>query len=129
MRPARGMTLLEAIVAGFILIVATFSLLNLYPLGRLAVRRGEQTLQADNLASSILSQQRGRPFSELEPATLRPDPVRIGGTEYRVRVDIASPVEGSSDLRAIRVTVTWEFRGRRELVQEVWVHRAMQRSL
>ncbi|MEW6279652.1 MAG: hypothetical protein AB1758_13575, partial [Candidatus Eremiobacterota bacterium] len=90
------------------------------------------TLQADNLAGSLMSQWRVAAFDSMAPgAVARPDPVTIDGVDYSPMIECLA-VEGLSpdQVRSLRVTVRWEFRGKaHRLVRELWVHRALQRSL
>lgn len=118
----RGFALIEAVFAfalvGFMLVVT----LNLLPSSVVAVRKGEERLQAENLARSFLEQARGASFGSLAPGTTD---LESPLPQFIVQQEVY-PVDGADpdQLLGVRITVSWTARGRpQELVREVWVSR------
>lgn len=116
----RAFSLLETVFAialvGFILILVV----NLVPSSVLAVRRGEEQLQAENLARSVLEEARAAPFSALAVGTSTPpspDP------NFTLSREVFAVPNASVDRTlGVRVTVGWSRSGRpQQIVREVWV--------
>lgn len=121
----RGLSLLESIVASFLLVLVVFSLLNLYPMISLSSHQGRQMLQADNLARSTLAELRCQKFSELVPGTVRDlEDVVLDGITYHRQVTFFRP-ESVASARVVGATLItrWSFRGtQRQLIRELLLH-------
>ncbi len=121
-----GFSLIETVVAIFLLSLLTVVLLNLYPSSVLAVRRAEQIQTADSLAQSVLSQAASRPFSSLLVGANEALPeTEVGGQTYQATLSIRAVAGADVEtLKALQVTVRWSERNKsREVSHEIWVPR------
>ncbi len=124
-RSLAGLSLIESILASFLLVLVLFGLLNLYPVLSLSAHQGKQMLQADNLASSTLAELRSGPFTALVPGTVRTlSPVVLDGLRYDREVTLFLPDKSSSKrMVGAILTVRWSYRGvRRQVVRELVLH-------
>lgn len=121
---SRGFSLVETILAAFILSLITMAVFNIFPSSVMAVKRGEMELEADSIAAQILEEHRARPFEELVLAGPAPlAPLTLGGTKFEPFLQI-DDVPGCSDqhLRAVRVEVRWSHSGKSySLAREAWI--------
>ncbi|MCA9792677.1 MAG: hypothetical protein KC910_12810 [Candidatus Eremiobacteraeota bacterium] len=120
----RGLSLIETVVAAALIGLVVLLVTNLFPLSLTGVRQQEQYLQADLLAGSVLADQQMVPFDQLTPGDRQVlDPVEADGVSYVPTVEI-DRVSGSdvAYLKAVRVTVRWQYQGLpRQTVEETWV--------
>ncbi len=105
----RGVSLLETILAGFIISLVTMAVFNIFPTSAMAVKRGEMQLLADAIAERELEQLRVAPFDSL---ALGPGPAVAPETRYGTTFNTAitiSRVPGSDEdvLKRATVVVTW----------------------
>lgn len=119
------MSLLETILALFLLALMVLMLANLFPSSVLTARRGETRVEADLLAESILAEQMTRPFDELvlgPPTDLSPV-AGEGGMTFLPTLEIFQvDTRDVTYLKGLRVTVRWQRQEhKREVVHEVWV--------
>lgn len=119
MKGQRGLSLLETIFAFVLVGFSVIFVFQLLPSSVVAVRRGEEQLQAENLARTFVEEARSAPFQTLSlgsTALTAPEPFSVEREIYSVSG--ADPAH----LLGIRVRVQWSARGRSyELVREVWV--------
>lgn len=120
---ARGLTLVEIIISLLILSLVFILVLNLFPSSMATARRGEQILQADTIAGSLLDEYAARPFGQLNTGTENLSPIHEGGVTYNPRIEIGNVAGSDSDhLRSLRAVVEWEIRGQtRRAVHVLWV--------
>ncbi len=121
----RGLSLIEAIVAMFILLLVLIFVSNLFPSALTAVRVAGQKSQADALAGGLLAEWQARPFSELAVGAPVTRPPQDGfGTRFDSQIEffpVTEPKIRAERMRKLRATVTWTDRGRTyQLVREVW---------
>lgn len=120
----RGFTLIETILATFILSLITMAVFNIFPSSVMAVKRGEMELQADSIAQQYLEECRAQPWEELVvgPAVALPQ-VTSAGTVFRPRLRVlAVPGSDVNHLRAVRVTVDWTHSAKsHSMVRESWI--------
>lgn len=105
----RGISLLETILAGFIISLVTMSVFNIFPTSAMAVKRGEMQLLADSIADRELEQLRVAPFDSFPlgpgPAVA---PESHHGTTFNTVITIGQ-VTGSDEnvLKRATVVVSW----------------------
>ncbi len=121
-RTPRGFSVLEALVAGFVLTVILMTVLDLLPASLLAVGRSRHTVVANALARSILEGQRASGFSNFDhtPALT---PVIDDNTTFTPLFEVVdvSAQANPARVKGIRVTVTWTEHSRlRSVSQELW---------
>jgi Tfp pilus assembly protein PilV len=119
----RGVSIVEALAAGFVLTIVLMTLLDLLPASLLAVSRARHTETATNLARSLIEDRRAAGFGLFDtPPTLTPL-VEDGTTfvpQFQV-VDVSAQANPAR-VKAIRVVVVWqEHGGLRSLSQELWL--------
>lgn len=121
---ARGFSLIETILATFVLSLITMAVFNIFPSSVMAVKRGEMELEADSLAQQQLEECRARPFDTLTVGPLPAvAPVTVTGTTFAIRGRVR-PVAGSSvdHLKAIEVTVEWTHSAKSHtIIREAWI--------
>lgn len=124
----RGFSLLETVLATFIMSLITMAVFNIFPSSVMAVKRGEVELQADAIAQQILEEHRAKPFEELVigPAIALPQ-VTLGGTVFRPGVRVFEVGSGANaanpdHLKAVRATVDWTHSSiSHSLAREAWI--------
>jgi prepilin-type N-terminal cleavage/methylation domain-containing protein len=119
----RGLTLIEVIVSLLILSLVLILVLNLFPSSMAAARQGEQIVCADTIASSILDECAGKPYSQLVVGVTYLEERKFDNVVYRPRIEVLEFVGYDPDnLKGLRATVEWDVRGQtRESVHELWV--------
>ncbi|MBI3925991.1 MAG: prepilin-type N-terminal cleavage/methylation domain-containing protein [Armatimonadetes bacterium] len=125
MSPRRGFSLLETVVAGSLLALVMLLLFNLFPSSMLALRQGEQQIQADAVAQSALDQVRSEGYGKLQPGEVRRlQPVRRGSLVYTPTLEVFQVADADPNLlKGLRTTVSWQERGEsRQVVHEIWIH-------
>jgi len=110
----RGLSLLETILALSLVSLVLILVISLFPDTLLAIRRSEQTVQADQWAQTLLEYEMARPFDELVPGSVYAPPDRqIGATVYRGSTRIFAVPDARGDLiKGINVTVAWDHGGK-----------------
>lgn len=118
----RGVSVVETIFALSMITLMIILLMNLHPGILLGVRYSEQTLQAQEIAQSIIEEQLHRPFGSLQTGSRELPVVNLEGMVYRPILTIMEdPESGSTYLKGIRVKVTWNFRSQeKSLTREIW---------
>jgi prepilin-type N-terminal cleavage/methylation domain-containing protein len=119
----QGLTLIEIIVSLLILSLVLILVLNLFPSSMAAARQGEQIVQADNIASSLLDEYAGKPFSKLVIGVEDLEDREYDHVIYKPRLQILD-IGGTDpdNLKGLRATVEWTVRGqKRTAVHELWV--------
>lgn len=121
---ARGLTLVETIVATSLLALVLLALLNLLPASLASMRRAEHQLRAEQIAQEHLEKVRELPFEKLALGPFNPAPAveTAGGVRFTPALEIyALPGSDPNLLRRLRVSVTWEFQGRHhQMSQETY---------
>lgn len=121
---ARGFSLIETILATFVLSLITMAVFNIFPSSVMAVKRGEMELEADSLAQQLLEEYRSKPFETL---TLGPGPalppVSVAGTTFEVQARVNSVVGSDANhLKAVEVTVDWTHSAKsHRIIREAWI--------
>lgn len=107
----RGFTLLESLFSLFLVAMLVMFVYNLLPTSFLATKQAGRETQADAIAGSLIEEYRAKPFSDLAPGVVKPDPVKAGDILYVPVVRISQPGgKGGNRLRRLEVEVSWEFR-------------------
>ncbi|MEW6277586.1 MAG: hypothetical protein AB1758_03105 [Candidatus Eremiobacterota bacterium] len=125
MRGRSAMTLAEALLGMFLMLLVVVLVFELYPMALSSVRASGQRIQAEALADSILARWMDRPFDQLVPGPATPLPDTPGrGTVFSSSVEVLlvnDPRVNPDRIRSIRVTVAWEDRGvRRQVARQRW---------
>lgn len=108
-----GLSLLETVLSVFIFSLVVLLLFELLPTSLLAVRRAEQRQLAGHLAASLAAERMARPFQGLAEGIEPLDPVTSEGVEFTPTVEVFRlPDFEPERLKGIRVTVTWQERGK-----------------
>ncbi len=117
---ARGISLLETVLAATLVAFIMIFVLNIFPDSLLAVRRSEQEVQADQWSCSLIEREAARPFDELVKDSLyAPAPLVVGATNFTAEVRcFAVPGTRFDLLIGVRVTVKWEHRQRLHVLSE-----------
>lgn len=102
-----GLTLVETAVGMTLLLLVFVVGLNLLPSAWKAMSAGEQRVQANSLAQSLLEQKSSENFDSITAGPL-PD-VELNGTKYKVDLAVDSSVPR---LKRLALTLSWEARGR-----------------
>lgn len=107
----RGLSLIETVYAALLLGFIALFLLNLYPSSFVALKRGDATLAADNLANNVLEDLHSRSFANLIPGS---EPAYQkwsgGGIEYTPVVALSYlPDANEKYLKVAKVTVQWTY--------------------
>jgi len=104
----QGLTLLETLIAAFILLFVMLSMITGYTLGRVNLDREEVKRKAVGLAQDRLEQVKARfPWSDLTAAKIDTSNYVVDGTRF----DLTSAVTDSGLVRKnIVVTVSWTAR-------------------
>ena len=123
----RGATLIEVLLAFTLTALMIVLILNLFPTSMATVRQAEQRQVAGTLAESQLERRARLPFSSL-PVGLReqiPSPPPQDGIEYHTQLEVTQVLgEDPQFLRALKVTVRWDYRGRSlQLTRQLYLHR------
>lgn len=120
------MSLLETILAVFLLGLMVLFLFELLPGSVFAIRRGQNQLMAGQLAQSILSERQAASFNQLVVGSSQAlDPVTRENLVMRPEVVVEAVPDFEPDqLKSLRVVVRWQDRGRDfEEVRQVYVAR------
>jgi prepilin-type N-terminal cleavage/methylation domain-containing protein len=112
----RGVTLIEFVVSATIFAMVASAVLTLMGSSTVLIGETELSTQAEQIAFSVLEQQKDRPFGQLVPGLNETLPAqRLPGDANEaiptVQV-IALPGTASDRLVEVRVTVTWKSRNR-----------------
>lgn len=120
----RGLSLTEMVLSIALMLLVILFVFELYPMAMSSVRASGQRLQANELADSVLADWMQRDFDLLVLGPAPPMAAVSGqGTSFRPSVEIlpvTEPGVDPSEMRAIRVRVTWRDRVQRELVRTQW---------
>lgn len=126
-----GFSLLETILATFILSLITMAVFNIFPSSVMAVKRGEMELEADSIAQQILEERRAIPFEDLTLGDSTMLDVVVAGTIFKSRVKVSNvpapatepnPPTNVDFLKSVRVTVEWVHSGKsHQMVREAWI--------
>ena len=120
----RGLTLVEMILAVFLLSEVMMMLFNLYPSSLASVARSDQTVQADLIAQSLLDNAQANPFASLTAGYSQDLPAQtLNGTSYSPHMDVLTVASRDpSLLLSLRVTVSWSVHAiLHQTVCETWV--------
>ncbi|GMU50978.1 MAG: hypothetical protein AMXMBFR33_01240 [Candidatus Xenobia bacterium] len=105
---SRGLSLVEVLLAAALLGLVVPFLFQLYPTSLLAIRRGENQLEATELARAALEEFRARPFAALAAGeTILPSVSGAGQVEFKRKLTIR---QVSSRLVELRSIVEWTVR-------------------
>jgi len=111
----KAFTLMETLITLSVLSLVTIFLFNIYPTSLLAIRRGEQQLEANSRASSwleIYQQDIPALFAmPLDTPVPLPGPLGAGGANYTTELvcsTLPAPSNDDKKLRKLTVTVSWE---------------------
>lgn len=121
---SRGFSLLETILAAFIISLVTMAVFNIFPTSAMAVKRGEMQLVADSIAQREMEQLRVVPFDSLNlgpgPAVA---PETIQGTTFTTSISlVAQPPSDPDVLKVVRVEVSWSHSSKNyTATQEAWL--------
>lgn len=118
-----GMSLVETILAFFLMTMVILAVINLFPSSLMANRRSELSLQANSLADQVLEKARAGGFSKLVRGKAAPVTVKIDSVSYTQVFEVGEvPDQDFDSLRSLKVRITWMAAGHpEELVREVWV--------
>lgn len=113
----RGLSIMESILALSLVSLVLILVVSLFPDTLLAIRRSEQTVQADQWGQTLLEYEMSRPFDELVPGTVYNPPDRqLGPTTYRGTTRIFAVPNARGDLiKGVNVTVAWDHGGKNHL--------------
>jgi Tfp pilus assembly protein PilV len=113
----RGLSLLETILALSLVSLVLILVISLFPDTLLAIRRSEQTVQADQWAQTLLEYEMSRPFDELVAGSVYSPPDRqLGATLYHGTTRIFAVPNARGDLiKGVNVTVGWDHGGKNHL--------------
>ena len=109
-----GFTVLEVIVAGFLLAVGLIATAQLAVMATTQVALGRQASDASTLAAQTIEQYRDINFSKLLAGTYVTTPT-VGTTTYTVTTVVTNN-DPQTNMTRVRVTVTW--RGGQQYVAE-----------
>ncbi|MGE0492677.1 MAG: hypothetical protein AB7S38_25925 [Vulcanimicrobiota bacterium] len=121
-RHTLGISLLETVLGGIILALVIIFVSTLFPASLIAIGGSENTMQAEELAGSLLESMREVPFEQLAP--LPPGDFHGDRQVLHYQTEVG-PVPDSDPnfIKSLKVTVSWQERGRqRQVVRECWVH-------
>lgn len=122
----RGLTLMETILATFVVSLVILAILQMLPASALATRKAECKIQACSLAISALDGQLARGFTAVANQQGRdlelPD-VESGGVVYHRTVQVVdAPHPRPTLVKVVRCTVEWNFGGQDfTTTQEAWL--------
>lgn len=116
----RGFSLLETITAIALLGLVVILVLNIFPSSVLAASSGNDRIQAENLARSLLEEARALAFEDL---TLGRTPLTSPDPRFTVEREVYVPRQGEvHQTRAVRIVVRWSKGNRRSSIsREVWL--------
>jgi hypothetical protein len=123
---SKGFSLLETILAGFIISLITMAVFNIFPTSAMAAKRGEMQLIADSIALRELEQLRAVPFDTL---ILGPGPVVTpetqAGTVFSTQIQILdAPPSDPNVLKRVQAVVTWSHSNKNySVTHEAWLIR------
>lgn len=129
MKRTKGFSIAETLISVFLLALLLIVFFNLFPTTVLANRQGSQQMQAMDLAQSVLSEARTRPFDDLTIGLKESGSVqRIDGTDYQTSLEVVKPDSGDPDqLKVLLATVTWTANNKSKNLQErIWIHRVLE---
>src|ERR1700730_1790913 len=109
-----GFTVLEVIVAGFLLAVGLIATAQLAVMATTQVALGRQASDASTLAAQTIEQYRDINFSKLLAGTFVTTPT-VGTTTFTVTTVVTNN-DPQTNMTRVRVTVTW--RGGQQYVAE-----------
>lgn len=117
----RGLSLLETVVATFLFTLVVVLVMNLFPSSLFSLQQAELKQRAERLAQSRLNEQRARKFSSL--VLNSSTPLTAEDWEgHKLKPVLEVLPHAGTDLKILRVTVTWEERNQiRKVSREVWV--------
>lgn len=113
----RGLSIMESVLALSLVSLVLILVVSLFPDTLLAIRRSEQTVQADQWAQTLLEYEMARPFPELVAGAVYSPPDRqMGATTYHGTTRIFAVPSTRGDLvKGVNVTVSWEHGGKSHL--------------
>ena len=122
----RGLTLVETILATFVISVVLMAILQMLPASALASKKAECKIQANALAASALDTQMARGFTAVahqQGHDLELPDVDSGGVVYHLTVTVQdAPQPRPTLLKVVRCTVEWNFAGQDfSTTQEAWL--------
>lgn len=94
---------MESLVAGFLLVVAFYAVVGLYPTSCVGMRKAHDLVSAADLAQEEMERKRATAFDHLEAATTAEERTH-NGTTYRVEQRVRSI---NSDLKEVTIHLTW----------------------
>ncbi len=100
----RGFTILESLLAAFLLIVIFFTVVSLYPVSLMGLKRSHDLTTASNVANAQMENWRSVAFANLNAGTTSTD-VPVDGTVFHVKTTITSV---STRVKGLDVQVTWD---------------------
>lgn len=109
-----GFTLIEILIAIFVIGVGLLAVLSLFGLTISVVDRCHQTNQAYLVANQTIEQIRALPFSSLNNETTTDTITELPSGQITKTI---SPYQADNDLKNISVVVTWTSRGRAQSVE------------
>ena len=122
----RGLTLMETILATFVVSLVILAILQMLPASALAAKKAECKIQACSIAVSALDTQLARGFTAVTNQQGRelelPD-VESGGVVYHITVRVDdTPQPRPTLVKVVRCTVEWNFAGQDfTTTQEAWL--------
>ena len=120
----RGHSLIEAVLATFLLGLVVVLLLNLLPTSWWSIKKSEFRSQAASIAQSVISRAQAGAFEELQVGTTQTLPtVTRGGIDYTVRQTVGTVGTRPPELlKSLRVTVSWATKdGEKTLTREIYL--------
>lgn len=106
-RSERGLTLLETLIAAFILLFVMLTMITSYTLGRINIDREEVKRKAVGLAQDRLEQVKARfPWTDLTAAKIDTS-YTVDGTTFNLRSTLT---DSASVRKNVLVTVSWTTR-------------------
>ena len=120
----RGFSLAETILGFAMISLVVVLVVNLVPSSMATVRTSEQRYRAETLAGSVLEEKSGLPFQQLPVGLVQDMGAQIyDQVAYQIYFQVSSSDGDPQYLRALRVSVEWNFkRHNRKVVREVLVH-------
>ncbi|MBN9417966.1 MAG: hypothetical protein J0I12_21135 [Candidatus Eremiobacteraeota bacterium] len=122
----QGLTLMETILATFVVSMVILAILQMLPSSALATKKAECKIQACSLAVSALDAQLARGFTAVahqQGLDLELPDVSSGGVVYHLTVRVLdTPQPRPTLVKVVRCTVEWNFGGQDfSTTQEAWL--------
>ena len=119
----KGLSLLETVVAGALVLLLGVALLSAMPTALWAISQSEALVQADQVAQSTLDTQQARPFAQQVWGSVCLPEVRGAEGVFHPELEVFPIPDADPELlKGLRVKVWWEARGgRRQVIHELWI--------